>query len=103
MTDPVLARLTAMGLQLPATPKPIANFVPWTRSGGLVFLAGQVCELHGEVVWKGRVGVEFTIEQGQEAARLCGLNLLASLREACGGDLSRVTRCLLTSPEKAFL
>lgn len=88
------ARLAVLGLELPTPPTPIANFVPWRRSGPTVYLAGQVCEWNGSVPFVGKLGREFTVEQGQQAARLCALNLLACLKLACEGDLGRVRRCL---------
>jgi enamine deaminase RidA (YjgF/YER057c/UK114 family) len=90
----VETRLAALGLELPAPPVPIANFVPWRRSGSTVYLAGQVCEWNGSVPHVGKLGREFGVEQGQQAARLCALNLLACLKLACEGDLGRVRRCL---------
>jgi enamine deaminase RidA (YjgF/YER057c/UK114 family) len=88
------ARLAAMGLELPAPPTPIANFVPFQRQGGLVFLAGQVNEWNGAVPFVGKLGREFDVAAGQQAARLCALNLIACLKLACEGDLDRVRRCL---------
>jgi enamine deaminase RidA (YjgF/YER057c/UK114 family) len=88
------ARLAAMGLELPVPPTPIANFVPFQRQGGLVFLAGQVNEWNGTVPFVGKLGREFDVAAGQQAARLCALNLIACLKLACDGDLDRVRRCL---------
>jgi enamine deaminase RidA (YjgF/YER057c/UK114 family) len=79
---------------LPRVPMPIANFLPYRREGSLVFLAGQVCELDGDVVYRGKVGREFDLETGQAAAKICALNLLASLQAACDGALERVRCCL---------
>lgn len=93
MTE-VEGRLATLGLALPVPPTPIANFVPWRRSGGTVYLAGQVCEWNGSLPYVGKLGREFTLEQGQQAARLCALNLLACLKLACDGDFGRVRRCL---------
>jgi enamine deaminase RidA (YjgF/YER057c/UK114 family) len=86
--------LATLGLVLPTPPTPIANFLPWRRSGSTVYLAGQVCEWNGGVPYVGKLGREFTVEQGQRAARLCALNLLACLKLACDGDLARVQRCV---------
>jgi len=88
------ARLRELGIELPQVPSPIARFRPWRRSGDMIFLAGQICEWNGEVRYRGKLGVEHELEDGQEAARICALNLLAALREACGGSLNRVTACL---------
>ena len=87
-------RLAAMGLELPRPPTPIANFLPFRRHGELVFLAGQVNEWNGEVPYVGKLGREFNLEQGQKAAQLCALNLLACLKLACDGDLDRVRSCV---------
>lgn len=86
-------RLSTLRLTLPPTPSPIANFVPYQRCGSLIFMAGQTCEWHGTMPFRGKVGIEYTIEQGQEAARNCALNLLAALREALGGSLDRMVQC----------
>jgi enamine deaminase RidA (YjgF/YER057c/UK114 family) len=88
------ARLVALGLSLPSVPTPIANFVPFRRDRDRVYLAGQICEWNGVVRYRGKLGVEHGLEQGQEAARICALNLLAALRVACEGSLNRVTACL---------
>lgn len=88
------ARLAAMGLALPNPPTPIANFLPWRRSGALVFLAGQVNEWNGTVPFVGKLGRDLDIEAGKSAAQLCALNLLACLKLACDGDLGRVTQCV---------
>jgi enamine deaminase RidA (YjgF/YER057c/UK114 family) len=87
-------RMLELGLALPNVPTPIANFVPFRRDRDRIFLAGQICEWNGEVRYRGKLGVEHGLEDGQEAARICALNLLAALREACGGSLNRVTACL---------
>ena len=73
---------------------PIAMFLPYTRSGALVFLAGQTCERDGKMLFTGRVGEELDFDTARRAAVLCALNLLAALREACEGRIERVSRCL---------
>ena len=88
------ARLAALSLELPRVPVPIARFRPWRKAGGLVYLAGQICEWNGEVRFVGKVGVEYDVAAGQSAARICALNLLAALRQACGGDLDQVAECV---------
>jgi enamine deaminase RidA (YjgF/YER057c/UK114 family) len=91
---PLEARLAALAIELPEMPVPIANFVPYKRIGDLLFLAGQVCEWNGEVRYVGRLGVDYDLEAGREAARVCGLNLIAALRVACGGTLAPVAGCV---------
>jgi enamine deaminase RidA (YjgF/YER057c/UK114 family) len=92
--DSVEQRLTALGLVLPEVPRPIASFVPFQVTGNLVYLAGQTCEQHGRIAYTGRVGEAIDLEAGRAAARLCALNLLAALREACGGSFAPVARCI---------
>ncbi len=87
-------RLTRLHIELPQVPRPIANFAPWRRVGPLIYLAGQVCEWNGEVTRTGKLGLDVTLQEGQKAARICGLNLIAALREALDGDLDRVQACL---------
>ncbi|MEO8039919.1 MAG: RidA family protein [Betaproteobacteria bacterium] len=87
-------RLAELGLALPHPPAPIANFVPFTIAGGLVFLAGQVNEWNGSVPYVGKLGAAFDVDAGVAAARLCALNLIACLKLACDGDLDRVHRCI---------
>ena len=87
------ARLQSLGIVLPAPPRPAANYVTATRSGRLVFLAGQGPIVDGQVVYKGRVGTELSEDEGYQAARLTILNSLAILREHAG-SLDRVTRIL---------
>ncbi|MBI1204286.1 MAG: RidA family protein [Rhodopseudomonas sp.] len=95
MTEDIFdKRVAALGLVLPAVPKPIANFLPFRREGSTIYLAGQVCELEGEVVYRGKVGRDFDLATGQAAARICALNLLAALRLACGGSFGPVKACI---------
>jgi enamine deaminase RidA (YjgF/YER057c/UK114 family) len=85
-------RLKALGIELPAGPAPIANYVPYVVTGNLVFVSGQGTFKDGKLQYIGKLGREFGIEEGQQAARLCAINVLAQLAKACGGDLDRVTR-----------
>ena len=85
-------RLRELSIELPQPSKPGSNYVPWVRSGTLVFLTGQLSQWNGERRFIGKLGREFGVEEGKEAARLCALNLIAHAREAAGGDLDRVAR-----------
>ncbi|HLI67599.1 MAG TPA: RidA family protein [Caulobacteraceae bacterium] len=90
MSD-VERRLEAAGVTLPAPVAPVANYVPFVRTGDLVHIAGQVSvDAAGGV--KGIVGADVDAETARRAARLCGLNLLAQMKAATGGDLDRVVR-----------
>ena len=88
------ARLKELGLELPAPSTPGANYVPFVRAGMLVFLTGQLSQWNGERRFVGKLGREWTIDEGRQAARLCALNLIAHLKTAAGGDLDRVRRCV---------
>lgn len=86
------ARLAELGIELPDPAAPAGAYVPYVRSGNLVFVSGQITLWNGEVRYKGRLGDDMSVDDGYVAARLCGLNLIAQLRGACGGNLDRVTR-----------
>lgn len=85
-------RLAKLDIQLPVPAAPAANYVPWVRTGNLVVISGQIPMRDGELCYRGTVGAGLSVEEGRAAARLCGLNLLAQLRQACEGDLDRVER-----------
>jgi len=94
MSGRIEARLRELGIELPQASAPAANYVPYVRTGDLLFISGQLPIWNGERRFKGKLGHEIAVEQGQEAARLCGLNVLAHLRNALDGDLDRVLRCV---------
>ena len=94
MAGRVDKRLAELKIGLPKAAAPVANYTPVVVAGNLAFVSGQVTVWNGEFQYKGRLGREFTVEQGQAAARLCGLNVIAQLRAALGGDLDRVKRCV---------
>jgi enamine deaminase RidA (YjgF/YER057c/UK114 family) len=86
------ARLKEMGLTLPKPAVPVASYVPWVRSGNLVFISGQIPSRDGTVLFTGKVGKEVSLEEAQEAARACALNGLAAMKNALDGDLGRIKR-----------
>lgn len=84
-------RLAAAGLTLPPQPlKPGGSYVPFVWSGRQLLVAGQICRVEEEMQFEGVVGQDLTVEQGQEAARLCALNTLAVVNAACERDISRL-------------
>ncbi|HEV8309012.1 MAG TPA: RidA family protein [Methylomirabilota bacterium] len=85
------ARLKELGIDLPPVSAPMANYVRSVRVGNLLFLAGHGPQKDGKMAFVGKLGRDLTVEQGAQAARLVGLNLLASTREALG-SLDRVRR-----------
>ena len=94
MAGTIDARLKELGIVLPAHIPPAANYVPWVRSGNLLFIAGQVPTRDGKDQYTGKLGGDVSIEQGQAAARLCAINILSHVRNALNGDLDRVLRCV---------
>jgi len=88
----VEGRLKTLQVELPQPSQPGANYVPFVRVGSLVFLTGQLSQWNGERRFVGKLGRDFGVPEGQQAARLCALNLLAHLRVAVDGDLDRVVR-----------
>ena len=88
------ARLAELGITLPQAVAPAANYVPARRSGTLVYIAGQVPTADGRDQFVGKLGQDVSIEDGQKAARLCAINILAQLRSALGGSLDGVVGCV---------
>ena len=85
-------RLAELGIVLPTPAKPIANYVPWVRTGNLVFISGQGAVRDGKIEYTGKVGDTLSVEDAIASARLTAINVIAHLRDACGGDLDRVKR-----------
>jgi len=92
MASNVDARLKDLGITIPDAPAPAANYVPYTVTGNLVFVSGQVPFVDGKLTATGRIGEDATPEDGYEQARICAINLIAQVKAACGGDLDRVKR-----------
>ena len=91
MTRTIDSRLAELGITLPDAPVPAANYVPYVRSDALVFVSGQISK-QGDRLITGRLGSDLDVAAGADAARACGIALLAQLKAACGGDLGRVVR-----------
>jgi enamine deaminase RidA (YjgF/YER057c/UK114 family) len=94
MAGKIDARLAELGITLPPANKPAGNYVPWTKSGNLVFVSGQIPMTDGKPSHQGKLGAGFSLEDGADAAKVCALAVLAQLKDAVGGDLDRVTRCV---------
>ena len=76
MSGEVDARLAELGIEVPEAAAAVANYVGYVRSGNLVFVSGQVPLVDGAFKFQGKVGVEFSVEEGQEAARICAINII---------------------------
>jgi enamine deaminase RidA (YjgF/YER057c/UK114 family) len=94
MATDIEARLKALGIVLPPVPAPQANYVPTVITGKLIFVSGQVPSTPDGVKFVGKIGREFSIEEGQQAARICAINILANLKAALGGleKLARIVK-----------
>jgi enamine deaminase RidA (YjgF/YER057c/UK114 family) len=90
------AKLSALGLPLPAAPSAAGNYLPFVRSGNLLFLAGTICVRDGQVTHVGQVGGEQTVDSAYEAAKVCALNTLANIK-AAAGSLDAVARFVSVS------
>lgn len=84
-------RLKELGYDLPETPTPLANYVPAVRTGNLIFFSGALPVRQGKPVYIGKVGSELTLEQGYDAAKITGLNLISQLKNQVD-DLDKVVR-----------
>ena len=94
MAGAIERKLTELGIVLPTPATPMANYVPFVRSGNVITVSGQVCFGNdGKLVAKGRLGDGVTIEDGQKAARASAINLLAQLKAALG-DLDKITQVI---------
>jgi enamine deaminase RidA (YjgF/YER057c/UK114 family) len=85
MTRAVEKKLAELGITLPAPARPVANYIPYTRAGALLFVSGQLCfDDGGKLVAKGQLGGGVSLEDGQRAARACAINVLAQVKAAVG-------------------
>lgn len=82
-------KMRGLGLELPEVPKPVASYVPAVRSGNYVYTSGQVPFVKGELMHRGKLGGDLTIEQGYECARVTAMNCLAAVKSVID-DLDRV-------------
>jgi enamine deaminase RidA (YjgF/YER057c/UK114 family) len=90
MADAAEAKLKSLGIELPPVPAPAANYVPSVRTGSLLFISGQV-SINASEKFTGKLGADVDVAQGQKAARVCAINLLANMKAALGG-LDKVAR-----------
>ena len=92
MAGSIEKKLSGLGVTLPTPASPIANYVPFVRSGNILVVSGQICfGVDGKLVAKGQLGAGVSVEDGQKAARACAINLIAQLKAALG-ELDKVVR-----------
>lgn len=85
------ARLAELGVTLPDAPAPAANYVPFVKTGNLLFVSGQI-SANADGFITGKLGADLTAEDGAVAAKACAVSLLAQLKAGCGGDIERLVR-----------
>jgi enamine deaminase RidA (YjgF/YER057c/UK114 family) len=93
MTSNVETRLKALGFELPPAPKPVANYVPFLIAGDQLFISGQISKAADGTILTGTLGAGLEVADGQAAARLCALNILAQAKAALG-DLGRIKQVM---------
>lgn len=91
MAGKIEANLAKLGVTLPDAPAPAANYVPYVVSGDMVYVSGQI-SMDASGLITGKLGENFSVEEGAAAAKVCAINLLAQVKAACGGDLDRLVR-----------
>lgn len=94
MAGRIEARLQELGIELPQPSAPVAAYVPFTSDGSKLYVSGQVTVWNGDLRFLGKVGQTLSVAEGKEAARLCGLNILAQAKAGCDGNLDRIIRVL---------
>ena len=87
-------RLKSLNITLPKAPDPVGAYVASKISGKFLFISGQVSLKSDGKLITGKVGKDLNLEQAQEAAKICGLNILSQLKKACGGDLNKIKSCV---------
>ena len=86
-------KLQSMGITLPETPKPVAAYIPAIQTGKLVFTSGQIPMVNGELKYKGKLGIEFSKQDGYAAAKLCAINALSAVKSLIG-DLDKIEQII---------
>ncbi len=94
MSNSPKENLEKLGVKLPTPVAPVANYVPYTKSGSLYSISGQIPLEDGKLPYTGKVGVDISEEDGYKAARLCAINIIAQINNICGGDLGRVRKII---------
>ena len=93
MPGQIDAQLAKLNITLPKPGGVAGNYVPYQQIGDLIFISGQVTVGPDGLEYCGKLGQDYSVEEGQAAARLCAINIVAQLKAACGGDLDRVVKC----------
>lgn len=94
MSGELTTRLKELGIALPPPPAPAATYASFVIEGRLLYISGQLPLLNGEIQFEGKVGKDFSLEEAQNAACLCALNILSQVQIACEESFERITRCI---------
>lgn len=94
MSAEIAARLKELGITLPVAAAPAANYVPYTISGNILYLSGQLPMENGKIAVTGITGKDVSLEEARRAAELCAINILAQASTALDGDLGRIRRVI---------
>jgi len=87
-------KMNELNIKLPKAPEPVGAYVAFKKTNNLLFISGQLpISSEGKII-KGKIGKNLTLEDGQEASRLCVINILAQVKKALDGDLSKVKNCI---------
>ena len=90
----ILNKIKELNIEIPNAPSPVGAYVAFKKTNNLIFISGQLpLKKDGELI-KGKIGKDLTLEQGQEAAKLCLINILAQTKKAVDGDLNKIKNCL---------
>ena len=86
--------LKKLGIELPNAPAPVGAYVAFKKAGNLIFISGQLPIGKDGKPIKGKIGKELSLEDGQEAAKFCAINILAQAKKAADGDLNKIKSCI---------
>ena len=86
--------LKKLNIILPPAPNPVGAYLAYRQSKNLIFISGQISiKADGNLI-KGKVGADLTLKEGQEAAKICAINILSQIKAACGGNLNKIKGCI---------
>ena len=86
--------LKKLGIEIPDAPAPVGAYVAYKITGNLVYISGQISFKKDGQLIKGKVGSDLTLEQAQEAAKVCAINIISQIKAACDGNLNKVKNCI---------
>ena len=91
---PVYENLKKLNIEIPNAPDPVGSYVAYKKTENLLYISGQISiDANGKIT-KGKLGKELSIEQGQTAAKLCAINIIAQVKKACNGKLENIANCI---------